>query len=99
MPDLILVGLSIALVDSGNDCPERPYRLEGLVPMSAIPWCNTRRKVGPSLLFFVITHLLPVAALGQTQQPVFPTTQVIAPSGVVLSVATGDFNGDGQPDV
>jgi hypothetical protein len=67
--------------------------------MSAIPWCNTRRQIGPSLLFFLITPLLPVATLGQTQQPIFPTTQVTVPTGVVLSLATGDFNGDGQPDV
>ena len=67
--------------------------------MSAISRCNTRRQIGPFRLFFVITLLLPVATLGQTQQPIFPTTQVTAPTGVVLSVATGDFNGDGQPDV
>ena len=67
--------------------------------MSAIPWCNTRRQIGPSLLCFLITLLLPVATLGQTQQPIFPTTQVTAPTGVVLAVASGDFNGDGQPDV
>ena len=52
--------------------------------MSAIPWCNTRRQIGPSLLFFLITLLLAVATLGQTQQPIFPTTQVTVPSGVVL---------------
>ncbi len=67
--------------------------------MSAIPWCNTWRHIGPFLLFFLITFLLPVATLGQTQQPIFPTTQVTAPTGVVLSLAAGDFNGDGQPDV
>jgi hypothetical protein len=95
---LILVRLSIALVNSGDDCPER-YRLEGLVAMSAIRWCNIRRQIGAPLLFFLIALLLPIATLGQTQQPIFPATQVIAPTGVVLSVATGDFNGDGQPDV
>ncbi|HET6217142.1 MAG TPA: VCBS repeat-containing protein, partial [Acidobacteriaceae bacterium] len=43
--------------------------------------------------------MLPVAVLGQTQPPIFPTTQFTAQTGVVLAVASGDFNGDGLPDV
>src|SRR5258708_27494604 len=67
--------------------------------MPAIPWCNPQCKLGPPRFFFLIPFMRPLAALGEPQPPIFPTTQVTAPTGVVLSVASGDFNGDGQPDL
>jgi len=48
----------------------------------------------------LIAPLLPVATLAQNQAPIFPTIQFTAPLDVVTStIVTGDFNGDGQPDL
>ena len=68
--------------------------------MSASTWFKIRHDIGPVLLFFLIAPLLPVATLGQNQPPIFPMAQFTPPAGVVVSsLATGDFNGDGQPDL
>jgi hypothetical protein len=48
----------------------------------------------PALL---ITPLLSLPALAQTQPPIFPTP-IISSTTVVAGAATGDFNGDGLPD-
>ena len=68
--------------------------------MSASTWFKIRLDIGPVLLSFLIAPMLSVAALGQNQSPIFPMAQFTPPVGVVVSsLATGDFNGDGQPDL
>jgi hypothetical protein len=50
-------------------------------------------------LFVTLGTLGIVSGSAQTQQPIFPTTEFTAPVGDATALATGDFNGDGQPDM
>ena len=64
--------------------------------MSAIP----RNISGNSRAVLLISLLLLVAPAAQAQTPVFPTETFTPQVGVLVStLATGDFNGDGQPDL
>ncbi len=67
--------------------------------MSANPRLKVPGNLRSVLVSLFISPVLLAAATAQTQQPIFPTTQFVAQTGVVLSMITGDFNGDGQPDV
>jgi hypothetical protein len=63
--------------------------------MPAHSWLNSLRNTRPfALLFFT---LLSIASSAQSQKPIFPTP-VISSTTAVVSMATGDFNGDGLPD-
>src|ERR1700684_2178051 len=67
--------------------------------MSAIP-----RKISGNLravsVPLLISFLLLVAPAAPAQTPVFPTETFTPQVGVLVStLATGDFNGDGQPDL
>jgi Bacterial Ig-like domain (group 3)/FG-GAP-like repeat len=67
--------------------------------MSADTWLKIPRNF-PSVLLALLVIPLPVAASAQSQTPVFPIDNFTAPVGVVVSsLASGDFNGDGQPDL
>jgi len=65
--------------------------------MAAYPWLKLR-----PILYFVLIPLLnaslPIPAIAQTQPPLFPIANFL-PFGAVSTPATGDFNGDGQPDL
>ena len=65
--------------------------------MAAYPWLKLR-----PILYFVLIPLLnaslPIPAIAQTQLPLFPVANFL-PIGAVSTPATGDFNGDGQPDL
>ena len=64
--------------------------------MSAIP----RNIPGNLRAALLISVLLLVAPAAQAQTPVFPTETFTLQVGVLVStLATGDFNGDGQPDL
>ena len=64
--------------------------------MSAIP----RNISGNLRAALLISLLLLVAPAAQAQTPVFPTETFTPQVGVLVStLATGDFNGDGQPDL
>ncbi len=68
--------------------------------MSAISWLKIPHNFPSALFSLLIIPLLPVAACAQSQTPIFPVDSFIAPVGVVVSTfASGDFNGDGQPDL
>jgi hypothetical protein len=66
---------------------------------------NFRLKISRKVRSFLLCStaaLLPVlsvAASGQNQQPLFPTTGFYSPGSAVLGMTSGDFNGDGQPDL
>jgi Bacterial Ig-like domain (group 3)/FG-GAP-like repeat len=65
--------------------------------MTANPWL----KSSPCLLSplcIILIALLPAAAIAQIQPPLFPIANFL-PIGAVSTPATGDFNGDGQPDL
>jgi hypothetical protein len=67
--------------------------------MSANTWLQIPRNFR-SILLSLFVLALPVAAGAQSQTPVFPIDSFMPPLGVVVSpLATGDFNGDGQPDL
>ena len=51
------------------------------------------------LSLFFVTALLAVRTSAQSQAPLFPTNVYTPPVGNTASIATGDFNGDGQPDL
>lgn len=63
--------------------------------MSATPWLKLLRNIRP---LFLVSTLLPVISSAQTQPPLFPTTSFVD-LGAQTVMATGDFNGDGQPDL
>src|SRR5271155_2216834 len=67
--------------------------------MSASPGYQIHKRSRFSLLLFLIIPLLFVVSSAQTQPPIFPTTDFTAPAGDATALATGDFNGDGQPDL
>ena len=68
--------------------------------MSGNPWFKVRCSLRSVLACLLISPLLLVAAAAQTQPPIFPTDSIVPPVGVLISsLATGDFNGDGQPDL
>jgi hypothetical protein len=67
--------------------------------MSANTWLKIPRNFR-SVLVSLLALALPVAAGAQSQTPVFPIDSFMPPLGVVVSpLVTGDFNGDGQPDL
>jgi hypothetical protein len=67
--------------------------------MSGIPR-NIPRNLRPFLVLLSISLLLLLAPVAQAQTPVFPTDSFTPQVGVLVStLATGDFNGDGQPDL
>jgi hypothetical protein len=65
--------------------------------MTANPWLKSSPYL-LSLLCIALITLLPAAAIAQTQPPLFPIANFL-PIGAVSTPATGDFNGDGQPDL
>jgi Bacterial Ig-like domain (group 3)/FG-GAP-like repeat len=68
--------------------------------VSAYPWSNVPGSLRSILASLLISPLLLAAAAAQTQPPIFPTDSFTLQAGVLVgSLATGDFNGDGQPDV
>jgi Bacterial Ig-like domain (group 3)/FG-GAP-like repeat len=68
--------------------------------VSANPWFKLSGSLRSILLPLLIPPLLLAAAAAQTQPPIFPTDSFTPQAGVLVgSLATGDFNGDGQPDV
>jgi hypothetical protein len=68
--------------------------------VSANPWFKLSGSLRSILLPLLISPLLLAAAAAQTQPPIFPTDSFTPQAGVLVgSLATGDFNGDGQPDV
>ena len=65
---------------------------------------NTRLNISRCLRFVLVPWLLSplflVSVAAQTQQPIFPVDDFTPQGGVLVSpLATGDFNGDGQPDI
>ncbi len=68
--------------------------------MFADPRFSFSRCLRFFLVFWLVLPLFPVSAVAQTQQPIFPLDNFTYPGGVLVSpLATGDFNGDGQPDI
>ena len=68
--------------------------------MSPNPWFKISGRLRSVLGLLTISSLLIAAAAAQTQPPIFPTDSFTPQAGVTISsLATGDFNGDGQPDV
>jgi hypothetical protein len=67
--------------------------------MSANPGLKISGNLRSVLVSLFISPMLLAAATAQTQQPIFPTTQFVAQTGDALGMTTGDFNGDGLPDV
>jgi Bacterial Ig-like domain (group 3)/FG-GAP-like repeat len=68
--------------------------------VSANPWFKISGSLRSILASLLISPLLLVAAAAQTQPPIFPTDSFTPPVGVVNgSLLSGDFNGDGQPDL
>lgn len=63
--------------------------------MSVAPWLKLLRNTLPLVL---VSTLLSVISSAQTQQPIFPKTSFMD-AGAQTLMATGDFNGDGQPDL
>ena len=52
------------------------------------------------LVPWLLLPLFLMSAAAQTQKPIFPVDNFTSPGGVLVSpLATGDFNGDGQPDI
>ncbi len=52
------------------------------------------------LVPWLLLPLFLLSAAAETQQPIFPVDNFASPGGVLVSpLATGDFNGDGQPDI
>src|ERR1700721_2494682 len=71
------------------------YRLHQGHPVNT----SLRSKVclaGWSLFLFAC---LPTLSPAQTQQPIYPATQLLYPAGSIDALVTGDFQHDGQPDV
>jgi hypothetical protein len=67
--------------------------------MSANPGFKFPCNLQSVLVSLFISPMLLAAATAQTQKPIFPTTQFVAQTGDALGMTTGDFNGDGLPDV
>jgi hypothetical protein len=63
--------------------------------MSATPWLKLLRNIRPLVL---VSTLLSAISSAQTQPLLFPTTSFVD-LGAQTVMATGDFNGDGQPDL
>jgi len=62
-------------------------------------WFKTP-SVSQFLLRFLIAPLFSLQAFAQSQPPIFPTTSFTPlPNVDTTAMATGDFNGDGQPDL
>jgi hypothetical protein len=68
--------------------------------VSANPWFKIPGCLRSILLPLLISPLLLVAAAAQTP-PIFPTVNFTPPVGVTVggTIVSGDFNGDGQPDL
>ncbi len=68
--------------------------------MFAAPRLSILRCLRFVLVPWLLSPLLLMSAAAQTQQPIFPVDNFTPPGGVLVSpLATGDFNGDGQPDI
>jgi hypothetical protein len=66
--------------------------------MTLAPWL---RIPGSALSFFSLltTAVLSTPTKVSAQQPLFPVTNFYSPASPISAFATGDFNGDGQPDI
>jgi hypothetical protein len=66
--------------------------------MVAYPWLKPQ-----SILYFILIFLLSaslrVPAIAQSQPPLFPIVNSLPGGAAISTPATGDFNGDGQPDL
>jgi Bacterial Ig-like domain (group 3)/FG-GAP-like repeat len=65
---------------------------------------SPRLSISRCLRFVLVPWLLwplfVISAAAETQQPIFPVDNFAPQAGVLISpLATGDFNGDGQPDI
>ncbi len=68
--------------------------------MSANSWFKCPGSLRSILVPLLLSPLLIAAAGAQTQPPIFPANSFTPQAGVTISsLATGDFNGDGQSDV
>jgi hypothetical protein len=65
--------------------------------MVAHPWLKPR-PILYFILIFLVSASLQIPAIAQSQPPLFPIANSL-PIGAVSTPATGDFNGDGQPDL
>jgi hypothetical protein len=66
--------------------------------MPANSWCKPLHC--PRLLLaLLIAPLLSLPAFAQTQPPIFPTNILYTATNILGPFTSGDFNGDGQPDV
>jgi hypothetical protein len=64
------------------------------------PRLNNSRCLRFVLVPWLLSPLFLMSAAAQTQQPIFPVDNFTSPGGVLVSpLATGDSNGDGQPDI
>lgn len=68
--------------------------------MFATPRLSISRCLRFVMVSWLLLPLFLISAAAQTQQPIFPLDNFTSPGGVLVSpLATGDFNGDGQPDI
>jgi hypothetical protein len=68
--------------------------------MFADPRLSISRRLRFVLVPWLLSPLFLVSAAAENQQPIFPVDNFTPPAGVSVSpLATGDFNGDGQPDI
>jgi hypothetical protein len=65
--------------------------------MVAYPWLKPL-PILYFILIFLVSASLQISAIAQSQPPLFPIANFL-PIGAVSTPATGDFNGDGQPDL
>jgi hypothetical protein len=65
--------------------------------MVAYPWLKPR-PILYFILIFLVSASLQIPAIAQSQPPLFPIANSL-PVGTISTPATGDFNGDGQPDL
>jgi hypothetical protein len=64
------------------------------------PRLNTSRWLQFALVPLLLSPLFLVNAAAEAQQPIFPVDNFAPQAGVLISpLASGDFNGDGQPDI
>jgi hypothetical protein len=62
-------------------------------------FCLRPLRAASPLLGLLVASSLTVSVLAQVQKPIFPTNPTYVNKYGPNSLATGDFNGDGQPDV